>query len=335
LCGAPSSGGTGEWLTALRPFNTSNCEVVLPADNRLGGRIEGNVQKEGHDVKLGVMSTMYQFVNVPTADYLERFAKRGFKYVDLMTIGDLQLRYLSNEAVDTLRQTMNRLEMVPSCFIANVGGNGASSNVELRDRAVQSVSKAIEVASQLGFPMVLFFPGEKERETPPAKAWENMRSFAEQILRKAEQRRIVLTFENNPRIFRMINSTDETARLLRELPSPFLQATVDIGHFSVIRESATEIRKLAGRVIHAHITDNDGTADTNEALGTGVSPIVECLQELRDAGIDQAARQRGFEPVGVVELNSPEKLSLRSVDSILDRSVEYLQRIASDYLEGI
>jgi len=88
-------------------------------------------------------------------------------------------------------------------------------------------------------------------------------------------------------------------------------------------------------VIHAHITDNDGTADTNEALGTGVSPIVECLQELRDAGIDQAARQRGFESVGVVELNSPEKLSLRSVDSILDRSVEYLQRIASDYLEGI
>ena len=286
-------------------------------------------------MKLGVMSTMYQFVNVPSAEYLERFAKRGLKYVDLMTIGDLQLRYLSNEAVDTLRQTMNRLELVPSCFIANVGGNGASSNIELRDRAVQLVSKAIEVGAQLGFPMMLFFPGEKEPGTPPANAWENMRSFVEQILRRAEQERIVLTFENNPRIFRMINSTDETARLLRELPSPFLQATVDIGHFSVIREPATEIRKLAGRVIHAHITDNDGTADTNEALGTGVSPIVECLQELHAAGIDQAARQLGFEPVGVVEINSPEKLSLRSVDSILDRSLEYLHRIASDYLEGI
>lgn len=162
-----------------------------------------------------------------------------------------------------------------------------------------------------------------------------MRSFVEQILRRAEQERLVLTFENNPRIFRMINSTDETARLLRELPSPFLQATVDIGHFSVIRESATEIRKLAGKVVHAHITDNDGTADTNEALGTGIAPIAECLQELHAAGVDETARQLGFEPVGVVELNSPEKLSLRSVDSILDRSVEYLHRIASGYLEGI
>jgi len=286
-------------------------------------------------MKLGVMSTMYQFVNLPTAEYLERFAKRGLKYVDLMTIGDLQLRYLSQEAVDSLRRTMHRLEMVPSCFIANVGGNGASSNIELRDRAVRLVSEAIKIASQLGFPMVLFFPGEKEPGTPPAKAWENMRSFAEQILRRAEQERIVLTFENNPRIFRMINSTDETARLLRELPSPFLQATVDIGHFSVIREPATEIRKLAGKVVHAHITDNDGTADTNEALGTGIAPIVECLQELHAAGVDETARQHGFEPVGVVELNSPEKLSLRSVDSILDRSLEYLQRIASGYLEGI
>lgn len=286
-------------------------------------------------MKLGVMSTMYQFINVPTAEYLERFAKRGLKHVDLMTIGDLQLRYLSNEAMDGLRRAMNRLEMVPSCFIANVGGNGASSDNELRDKAVQLVGKAIEAASQLGFPMVLFFPGEKEPGTPPAKAWENMRSSAEQILRRAERERIVLTFENNPRIFRMINSTDETARLLRELSSPFLQATVDIGHFSVIRESATEIRKLAGNVVHAHITDNDGTADTNEALGTGIAPIRECLQELQAAGIDQAARQRGFEPVGVVELNSPEKLCLRSVDSILDRSVEYLRRIAADSLEGI
>lgn len=284
-------------------------------------------------MKLGVMSTMYQFVNVPTEEYLERFAKRGLKYVDLMTMGDLQLRYLSREAVVSLRQTMNRLDMVPSCFIANVGGNGASSTVELRDRAVQLVSKTIGIASQLGFPMVLFFPGEREPGTPTTKAWENMRSSAEQILRRAEQERIVLTFENNPRIFRMINSTEETARLLRELPSPFLQATVDIGHFSVIRESATEIRKLAGNVVHAHITDNDGTADTNEALGTGIAPIVECLQELHAAGVDETARQRGFEPVGVVEINSPEKLSLRSVDSVLDRSLEYLRRTASDYLE--
>ena len=88
-------------------------------------------------MKLGAMSTMYQFLNVATTEYLERFAARGLKYVDLMTIGDLQLRYLSHEVVESLRQTMSRLDMRPSCFIANVGGNGASSNIELRDRAVQ------------------------------------------------------------------------------------------------------------------------------------------------------------------------------------------------------
>jgi hypothetical protein len=56
---------------------------------------------------------------------------------------------------------------------------------------------------------------------------------------------------------------------------------------------------------------------------------------LHAARVDETARQHGFEPVAVVELNSPEKLSLRSVDSVLDRSLEYLHRIASDYLEGI
>ena len=62
---------------------------------------------------------------------------------------------------------------------------------------------------------------------------------------------------------------------------------------------------------------------------------MECLQELHAAGVDKTARQHSFEPVAVVELNSPEKLSLRRVDSILDRSLEYLRRIGSSYLEGI
>jgi hypothetical protein len=51
--------------------------------------------------------------------------------------------------------------------------------------------------------------------------------------------------------------------------------------------------------------------------------------------MDTAARQLGLEPVAVVELNSPEKLSLRSVDGLLDRSLEYLRRVGAGYLEGI
>jgi sugar phosphate isomerase/epimerase len=286
-------------------------------------------------MKLGAMSTMYQFINVPTTEYLERFAKRGLRYVDLMTIGDLQLRYLSSEQLEVVRRTVQRLELTPSCFIANVGGNAASASLELRDRAVERIGKAIDAAAALGFPLLLFFPGEKEPGTSPAQAWEHMRHSVERLLPYAEAKRVVLTFENNPRIFRMVNSTEETARLLHEVPSRFLRATVDIGHFAVIREAATEIRKLAGQVVHAHITDNDGTADTNEALGTGVAPIAECLQELQAAGLDQAARQLGLEPVAVVELNSPEKLSLRSVDSLLDRSLEHLRRVAAGTLEGI
>ena len=126
-------------------------------------------------MKLGVMSTMYQFVNVPTAECLERYAKRGLKYVDLMTIGDLQLRYLSHEAVDSLRQTMNRLGMRPSCFIAHVGGNGASANIELCERATRLVSDAIGVASQLGFPAELEKRGQHSRSEPGVPSTDRFR----------------------------------------------------------------------------------------------------------------------------------------------------------------
>lgn len=286
-------------------------------------------------MQLGATSGMYSHAGVPAEQSLERFIRLGLKYVNIATIGDLNLRYLNAKKVDRLRRSMERLDVVPSCLSANVGGNGASSNAELRNRTVRLLTNAMGVASELGFRMVLFHPGEKEVGTTSQQRWDNMKLFIEQCLKQAEREKIVLTFESNPRIFRMINSIDEMTQLLRELSSFYLKATVDMGHMTIVREAPSEITKLQGQIVHAHITDNDGTADTNEALGTGITPIAECLQELHAAGIEETARQCGLEAVAVIELGSPEKVSLRSVDRILERSLEYLQKCASPFLQGL
>lgn len=276
-------------------------------------------------MKLGVMSTLYQYIGLPVEEYLQPVKDLGLNYIDLMTINDLKIRHLDNERVKQVKKALDQSGLIPSCFIANVGGNGASSNEELQNKTIEAVYRAIDVASDLGFPLTLFFPGEKESGTPIEKSWENMKFYVDKLLTKAVKKNIILTFENNPRIFRMLNSTDEVVKLLDEFSSPNLKVTVDIGHLTIIRESPMEIRKLKGQVIHAHITDNDGTTDTNETLGTGYTPIAECLEELKLAQIEETAKQCGVEAVAVIELNSPEKISLKSSPNMLKRSLDYLK----------
>src|SRR5690554_603549 len=276
-------------------------------------------------MKLGVMSTLYQYIGLPVESYLKGIKDLGLNYIDLMTISDLKVNYLNNEKVKQVKSLLDETQLIPSCFIANVGGNGASSNKDLQKRTIDNVCKAIDVASDLGFPMVLFFPGEKESVTQYQKSWDNMRFYVDSILKKAVEKDIILTYENNPRIFRMLTSTDEAVKLHDEFTSTNLKVTVDIGHLTVLRESPAEIRKIKGKVIHAHITDNDSTTDTNETLGTGYTPIAECLQELKDAQIGETAKQRGLEPVAVIELNSPEKICLKSSHNLLVQSLDYLK----------
>jgi len=286
-------------------------------------------------MNLGAMSSMYSYVGITSERYLEIFAQFNLGYIDIMTVGDLQTRYLNPEAVERLQNNITKLKLIPSCLIANVKGNGASSNEEFRNKTAEAVIQVIRIASQVGFPIVHLNLGEKEVGISHQQAWDNMKMYIWRCLECAEKERIILSFESNPRIFRMVNSTDEVARLLKEISSPYFKATVDIGHMTICREDPSEILKLKGQIIHAHITDNDGTSDTNETLGTGITPIAECLEKLYLAGIDDTARQCGFEPVAVIEIGSPDKLSLRSVDNILARSLEYLKKIASPYLQGV
>lgn len=286
-------------------------------------------------MELGVMSSMYSYIGVPSEQYLERFAKMGFKYVDIMTIGDLSPRYLTEKTLGKLKDNIEYLNLIPSTLIANVGVNGASADPDLRNRAITLSVQVIEAASLTGFPLVHLYLGEKEPGVPHQQGWDNMKLFIERCLKHAEQAKIVLSFESNPRIYRFVNTTDDVVRLLKEIPSPYFKATVDTGHLTICREAPDEIRKLKGKIVHAHITDNDGTSDTNETLGTGVAPLAAYLEELERAGIEETARQCGLEPVGVVELGSPDKLSLRSVDSILARSLEYLKKIDPPHLIGV
>ena len=286
-------------------------------------------------MKLGAMSSMYSYAGVPAEQILERFAKYDLKYVDMMTIGDLQVNSMNREKIERIKNKNKQLGLTPSCLIASVGGNGASSDPEVRNRTAEAVGRAMRAASEMGFLMVLLFLGEKEPGTAPRQSWDCMKLFVDRCLQDAEREKIVLTFESNPRIYRMVNSLEEASRLLREIPSPFFKATLDMGHLTVCREAPSQILQLKGQIIHAHITDNDGTADTNETLGTGFTPIAECLAMIDAAGIDETARRCDLEPVAVIELGSPEKISLRSVDRVLERSLDHLRKIDSPYLRQV
>lgn len=117
-----------------------------------------------------------------------------------------------------------------------------------------------------------------------------------------------------------------------EVDSDYVRANVDLGHLNVCGEGTEALSNLEGLVIHAHISDNDGHADTNGLIGTGTTPIRAYIEALEDYGIDRAARSYGVEPVAAIEVGSLstglEGLAgdTQDPDEIARRCVSYLLR---------
>lgn len=86
-----------------------------------------------------------------------------------------------------------------------------------------------------------------------------------EILRWADAG-IVVVLEND-----IDRSPDLLVRLVNEIDSPWLGLCMDLGHQHVFSDlDAVEwVRRMDGRLMHIHLHDNDGTADTHWRIGRG------------------------------------------------------------------
>ncbi len=237
-------------------------------------------------MQLGLINSAWAQAGKDTTWGIRKTKELGFDSIDIFTDPldiDVQERCrIRDECVK------HDLPIVSLCCVA-VGL--IDFNPSVQRFHLDRVQEYLDLAYEFDAKNVLLVLGEYiwNREViPPQDQWrtgvENCRLLAEY----AEDLDLQIALELEPFPLSLLNDVDSMARFIEEVDHPALRANIDISHLLLADVPAVELKKLAGKAIHVHISDCDGKVHGDLPPGRGVVDFIPYLKEIKALDIDGA-----------------------------------------------
>jgi sugar phosphate isomerase/epimerase len=237
-------------------------------------------------MKLGLINSAWVQAGKPTSYGLQKTKEIGFDCVDIFVDPldiDVKERRLIKDECDRLD-----LPIVSLCCVA-VGL--IDFNPSVRRFHVDRVKASLDLAHEYEARNVLLVLGEYiwNREViPPAEQWQCAVEACRTLADHAAALNLQIALELEPFPLSLLNSVDAMVRFLDDVDHPAIAANIDISHLVLCGESPEQVRRLAGRAIHVHISDCDGKVHGDLPPGRGVVSFEPYLREIKALGIDGA-----------------------------------------------
>ncbi|MBT2293652.1 sugar phosphate isomerase/epimerase [Paenibacillus albidus] len=231
------------------------------------------------------MNVLYKYFSLEY--FLDAAAMNGFESIELW--GAAPHLYIEACTTADLLRVRRALEsrylraccLTPESTLYPV--NIASGDAVLRRRSLKNMLRSIEVAAELGIPLVQVVSGTGYYNEPIDEAWKWSRDSLETAVRKAESLGLELSLEPLlPYESNLVNSLTSVQRMLEELDTEVLGVHLD----TVAMEAAGEtleacLRTLGSRVKHIQLCDGPGG---HLAWGDGSLPLDSNLDVLEQHG---------------------------------------------------
>ncbi|WP_167736805.1 sugar phosphate isomerase/epimerase family protein [Nocardioides sp. 1609] len=156
---------------------------------------------------------------------------------------------------------------------------------EGRDRRVDYLHRAVEVAADLGAEAVSFWSGILPTGVDAATGWDRLVAGVAEVLTLAERRGVVCAFEPEPGM--AVDTLDGVLELRRRLGDPdSLRVTLDLGHVvcNEPRGMAETIHRAGDLIANVQVDDMVPGVHEHLEIGTGEVDFVEALGALRAVG---------------------------------------------------
>lgn len=259
-------------------------------------------------MKFGAASWPFQW-DPPYEDAIHRIAKCGFKAIELIGWNKDYLRdHYTSEKIRSLRAKLKSEGLTLSQFISTPH-DLSSPDKGKRKAAVEHWQRAVDVGTALGAPiinMVSAYPfGFRDAEYPRITTkplvqtyttnipsgldWDrNYKDYVDSLRKCAkicEASNVMLSIEPHPH--RYLANTDGALRLLDDVNSAAMGINLDPSHtFPVGDFPNVSVYRLGKKVIHMHVSDNDGVTNVHWRPGMGKIDWVALFQALKDVGYD-------------------------------------------------
>lgn len=244
----------------------------------------------------------------PYEDAIRRIAKLGFRSVELIAWDRQALdTYYTPERIAALRRLIADEGLELSEFVSSPRGAGRPEPQQ-RAAAVDHFKRVAETAHELGaeivnsvvaapfelpFPRLLDLPESQEAtaELPGGLDWADGYARYVDTLREScavcEQAGLRYALETHPH--RWATTALSLLRLIEHVGSPVLGANLDPSHLFPCGDLPhVAVYELGGRVLHTHVSDNDGQTNAHWRPGKGKIDWSAFLAALRDVGYDGA-----------------------------------------------
>jgi sugar phosphate isomerase/epimerase len=123
---------------------------------------------------------------------------------------------------------------------------------------------------------------------PPTEQWQTGVRNVRELGKYAAGLGLQIALELEPFKLSLVNNVETMVRFLDDVNLPAVRANIDVSHLCLSRTPAEELRRLAGRAIHVHISDCDGKVHGDLPPGRGVVDFPPYLREIKALGIDGA-----------------------------------------------
>jgi len=233
-------------------------------------------------MKLGIISSAWEGTDVDAAKGIKIIKDIGYDTIDIQE-DPLELDVKTKiSIIDTCRSINLPIISVATTDLGLIDPNKALRKFSLkRCRAFLDLVYEFRAKNFLLCMGNYFFDGkviDKEEQ------WEYGVEALKELGKFAQDLGVEIALEMTPWQNTMLNSFDNMARFLDDVDMPAVNANFDISHVFLLKLDLKDIDKIKDRIIHAHVSDCDGTRHSDQPPGRGVIDFKPYFKVLKDIG---------------------------------------------------
>ena len=237
-------------------------------------------------MKLGLINSAWAQAGQGTAHGIRMTKEIGFDTIDI---------FADPLDIDARERRLIRRECeaanLPVVSVACVAAGLADFNPSVRRFHRDRCAAYLDFCFELDAKNLLLVLGEYiwERQViPPAEQWQMAVEGVRMLGDKAAGLGLQIALELEPFRLSLLNDVTSMVRFIDDVGHPDVQANIDVSHLLLAGVAPAELRRLAGKAIHVHISDCDGKVHGDLPPGRGVVDFGPYLREIKALAIDGA-----------------------------------------------
>jgi len=214
---------------------------------------------------------------------MKRLHTVDVRHVEILDEG---LHELNSRRVNALKKVAQSYGLVLTLHAPFADINIASPSLPLRRAMLRRLEKSILYARQLDCRLWVFHPGSKTGTSYfyPGLDWRLNLDSVRALLRLARKHDVEIAVENVPEPYPfLLKSVHDFSRFYDELGED-IGLALDIGHTNLNRQTQDFVAQFSHKIVHIHVSDNDGTHDTHLGIGYGTIDWTNVAKAIKTIG---------------------------------------------------